>query len=321
MPARPSLAVTRQGPTQDPIERVRHFNRFYTRVLGLLDEGLLASPYSLTEARLLFEIAHGDGPSARDLAQGLGLDAGYLSRLLARLEADGLIARRADVDDARLRRLTLTAAGRAAQAPLEVASRAQLQALLGACPPERVAALLAAMHTIEQTLQGSGAVATVLRPLETGDLGWIIHRQARLYAAEYGWDQTYEALIAGICARYVEHFDPAGEHAWVAVQDGAIVGSVFVVRADPDVAQLRLLYVEPSARGQGVGALLTETCLAFARARGYRRMRLWTNDVLTDARRLYERAGFELIRREAHRSFGKDLVGEIWERDLSDGPR
>jgi len=301
--------------TQNLAEAVRHFNRFYTRQIGLLDEHLLASEFSLTEARILYELAHRPPLTTSSLCRELGLDSGYLSRVIARFEKKGLIHKSRAPDDARASQLQLTAAGRAAFAPLNEASRNEVTAML-----ERLSAggrqqLVDAMARI-QGLLGEGTSGWLLRDPQPGDMGWVVHRHGALYAQEYGWNADFEALVAEIVAKYVREFDPRLDRCWIAEKDGQVAGSVFVVRHDEETAKLRLLYVEPSARGLGIGRRLVEECLRFARNAGYRRMILWTNSVLTDARKIYEQAGFELIEEEPHHSFGKDLVGQTWSRVL-----
>lgn len=300
------------------IDAVRRFNRFYTRQIGLLEEGLLRSEFSLTEVRVLYELAHRQRPTATELCQELGLDAGYLSRLLKKFEARDLLVRTPSVEDARQSELTLTAAGRQAFEPLDRASHDQVAAMLAPLVASEREALVKAMRTIQRLLGDSHqpAVPYQLRPPQPGDLGWIIHRQAVLYAQEYGWDETYEALVAEILGQFVRHFDPESERTWIAEREGAVVGSVFVVRESAEVARLRLLYVEPSARGLGIGRRLVDECIRFARLKGYRRLTLWTNDVLVSARRIYQDVGFRLTREETHHSFGKDLVGQHWDLEL-----
>lgn len=300
------------------IDAVRRFNRFYTRQAGLLDEGLLQSEFSLTEVRVLYELAHRENPTAADLVRDLGLDAGYLSRILRKFSARGFLARRPSKRDARQSLLALTAAGRRAFAPLDRASGKAVSDLLAGVSEAGRAELLRAMRDIRRLL-GDAAGETlpvVFRSLETGDVGWITHRQAVLYHREYGWDETYEALVARILADFVDNFDPERERSWIAERGDQVVGSVFVMRKSDAVAQLRLLYVEPSARGLGIGRRLVDECIRFARGRRYERLVLWTNDVLVAARRIYEAAGFRLVEEEAHRSFGKDLVGQTWELEL-----
>jgi DNA-binding MarR family transcriptional regulator/GNAT superfamily N-acetyltransferase len=302
----------------DPVAAVRAFNRFYTRQLGLLDEALYRSAFSLTESRVLYELANRDGVTASDLARDLGLDAGYLSRVLAKFEAGGHLTRTPSASDARQSVLALTRAGRKAFAPLNRASQEQIAAMLQPLRPAERDRLVQSMRTIETLLGGvpEPKVPYVLRGLQTGDIGWIVRRQGMLYAQEHGWDETFEALVAEIAAAFVKTCNPKKERAWVAEREGEIVGSVFVVRQSDAIAKLRLLYVEPSARGLGIGRRLVEECIGFARARGYKTLTLWTNDVLVAARRIYQAAGFELVKEEKHHSFGKDLVGQNWDLAL-----
>jgi DNA-binding MarR family transcriptional regulator/GNAT superfamily N-acetyltransferase len=304
--------------SEDHISTVRAFNRFYTRQLGLLDEALYRSAFSLTESRVLYELAHRDGATASDLARDLGLDAGYLSRVLAKFEVGGHLTRTPSASDARQSVLALTRAGRKAFAPLNRASQEQIAAMLEPLRPADRDRLVRSMRTIETLLGGAPEpkVPYVLRGLQTGDIGWIIRRQGMLYAQEHGWDETFEALVAEIAAAFVKTCNPKKERAWVAEREGEIAGSVFVVRQSDAVAKLRLLYVEPSARGLGIGRRLVEECIQFARAKGYRTLTLWTNDVLLAARRIYQAAGFKLVKEERHHSFGKDLVGQTWDLAL-----
>jgi len=307
-----------EAPNKHLIDAVRAFNRFYTRQIGLLDEGLLQSAFSLTEARVLYELAHRDGLTATDLERDLGLDAGYVSRLLKKFERDDLISRSTLVSDARQSSIALTPAGRNAFAPLNKGSHDQVAALLDRLPASEQDRLVKSMRTVQALLDESAEpkIPYLLRPLQIGDIGWITGRQGLLYAQDYGWDETYEALVAEILAAFVKSFDPKWERSWIAERDGEVVGSVFVVRKSPEVAKLRLLYVEPSARGLGIGARLVDECIAFARAKGYKTLTLWTNDILGSARRIYQAAGFKLIDEERHHSFGKDLVGQTWDLDL-----
>lgn len=299
------------------ITAVRAFNRFYTRQIGILDEGLLDSGFSLTEARVLYELAHRDGPSAADLVRDLGLDPGYVSRMLKGFERRGLLVRAPSATDARQSVLALTDSGRAAFAPLERASEAQVAAMLAPLDSAGRAALVAAMDQVRDLLGSRPAAATYdLRPLQVGDIGWIARRHGMLYAEEYGWDGTFEAFVAELCAAFVRQHDPRHERAWIAERAGGIVGSVFIVRHSDSVAKLRMLYVEPAARGLGIGRHLVDEGIGFARTSGYRTLILWTNDILTAARHIYESAGFRLIAQERHHSFGKDLVGQTWELTL-----
>lgn len=300
------------------IATMRRFNRFYTQKIGVLQEGLLRSPFSLAEARVLYELAHREAPTASELARELGLDAGYLSRILRGFARRGLVDRRRSSADARRRPLSLTRRGRAAFAPLDRRSAAEIGALLKALSVEEQDRLIGAMKSIERLLSGQSEArpSFVLRPPRPGDIGWVIARHGALYAAEYGWDASFEAFVARIAAAFVEDHDPGRERCWIAELDGEPVGAAFLVAQSRTIAKLRMLIVEPRARGLGIGARLVEECLRFARQAGYRKITLWTNSVLTAARHLYERAGFRLIKSERHRSFGRDLIGEYWERAL-----
>jgi len=299
------------------VDAIRGFNRFYTGVIGVLGEGLLHTPYSLTEARVLFELAQRPLTEVAELRRGLDLDAGYLSRMLARFEADGLVARERSGEDARRQVARLTDPGRVVFAQLDALTAEQVERLLARLAGDEQRRLLAAMETIRRLLDGAPQPSQcTLRPLVPGDLGWVIHRHGALYRDEYGWDATFEALVARILADYAERGDTARESGWIAELDGAPVGCVFCMRRDDETAQLRLLLVEPRARGLGVGGRLVDACLDFAREAGYRRIMLWTNDVLTAARRIYERAGFTLDAEGPHHSFGHDLVEQTWSRDL-----
>jgi DNA-binding MarR family transcriptional regulator/GNAT superfamily N-acetyltransferase len=297
--------------------QLRRFNRFYTREIGVLDRHLFGSGYSLSEARVLYELAHGDKLTASDFVWRLGIDGGYLSRMLNAFEKDGLLVKRASETDRRVSYLALTEKGRAAYAGLDHVSQAAAEARLRPLGEARRQRLVAAMHEIETLFENGEDTRITLRPHRVGDMGWIVHRQARLYADEYGWDIGYEALIAEIAGRFVREFDAAREHCWIAERAGEVVGSVFLVRGDEEgVAKLRLLYVEASARGLGVGRRLVGECIASTRAKGYKRLDLWTQSILADACRLYAAAGFRLIREEPHHSFGHDLVGQFWSLDL-----
>ncbi|TIO74815.1 MAG: MarR family transcriptional regulator [Mesorhizobium sp.] len=310
--------TTHDHPGKERIDAVRAFNRFYTRQIGLLDEGLLKSPFSLTEARVLYELAHRDGLVASDLVRDLGLDPGYVSRLLKKFDERGLVERAASEADARRSSIMLTPAGREAFAPLNQDSHDQVRALLDRLTPADQERLVNAMLTVQSLLgdKPEPKVPYILRPLQVGDIGWITHRQGLLYAQDYGWDETYEALVAEILGEFVKNFVPQWERGWVAEREGEVVGSVFVVRKSPKVAKLRLLYVEPSARGLGIGRRLVDECIAFSRAKGYKTLTLWTNDILGSARCIYQAAGFKLVEEERHHSFGKDLVGQTWNLEL-----
>ena len=300
------------------IEAVRRFNRFYTRRLNLLQEGRLYSPYSLAEARVLYELAHREGLTASALGRELGLDPGYLSRILGGFRRRGLVARSRSSADGRRSHLSLTAAGRKAFAPLETRSRRELGALLGGLDDERQTQFIAAIGAAESALGGAdrAKASYLLRQHRPGDFGWIIGRHGALYAREYGWDGSFEALVAEIAAKFIRNHDPKIERCWIAEKDGINVGSVMLVRKSKSVAKLRLLLVEPEARGLGIGARLVEECIRFAREAGYRKVTLWTNSILIAARHIYERAGFALVQEERHHSFGHDLVGETWELAL-----
>jgi DNA-binding MarR family transcriptional regulator/GNAT superfamily N-acetyltransferase len=299
------------------IAELRAFNRYWTEIVGALRSGLLETRFSLTEARVLYELAQTGETELLDLRRRLGIDPAYLSRLVGRLEGEGLVATGRAAGDGRKRTASLTAAGRAAFADLDARSAADAGALLDRLAPGDRARLLGAMATVRGLLDGRDAGAlVVLRPPRPGDLGWVVRRNAEVYADEYGWDGEYETLVARIVADYAEGPDPERESVWIAELGGDPVGCVFCVARDAETAQLRLLLVDPAARGLGIGGRLVDECLAFARRAGYRRIVLWTNDVLTAARRVYERAGFALDSEEAHHSFGVPLHGQMWSRDL-----
>lgn len=301
----------------DTVAAVRQFSRFYTRRLGLLHEGLLSSPFSLTEGRLIYEIAQRNNVTARELGAELGLDSGYLSRIIQGFEDRGLIVRRPSDTDRRHILLSLTDAGQEAFRAIDARSRQEVEALLARLHPADQRRLAESLSEAERLMGGVEAPrrACVLRAPRAGDYGWVVHRHGVLYSQEYGWDETFEALVAEIVAGFARCHDPRHEACWVADQDG-VVGSVFLVRADDETAKLRLLYVEPRARGSGLGRTLVETSVEFARHAGYRRITLWTNNVLVAARRIYQGAGFRLVQAEPHHSFGHDLVGEEWELGL-----
>lgn len=323
-PAKPGRRPDGAAPIADlevRIARMRQFNRFYTRQIGVLQEGLLDSPFSLTQSRVLYELANRDGPTATELAAALDLDAGYLSRVLRGFTKQKLVARARSADDNRHYHLTLTAAGRRAFATLDKHSHAQASATLTALSEVDRNRLLGAMETIETLLAPSNAriatpVGYVLRDPLPGDYGWVVHRQAALYQQEYGYDQRFEGLLASVIAEFVANFDPSGERCWIAERDGAVIGSVFLVRKSKEVAKLRMLYVEPSARGLGVGKRLVQECVRHARRVGYRTMTLWTQRVLVAARSIYEAEGFRLVDVHEHSDFGQTDTGEIWERAL-----
>ncbi len=297
------------------IDAVRRFNRFFTRRIGVLREGLLHTPYSLTEARILFEIAHRNDLTASALSRELGLDPGYLSRIPARLEQQGLIDKVRSETDTRRRLLSLTTKGRGAFSLLDDRSREEVAEMLKDLSEEEQRRLLEAVQTIEGVLTKGFKFSEpfFLRTHEPGDMGWVVHRHGVLYAREYGWDERFEALVAQIVADFINNFDPAEERCWIAEMGGERVGCVFLVKASDTVAKLRLLLVEPEARRLGLGSRLVEECIRFARARGYKTLTLWTNSVLDAARHIYEQKGFRLVEEEEHHSFGKDLVGQNWE--------
>jgi DNA-binding MarR family transcriptional regulator/N-acetylglutamate synthase-like GNAT family acetyltransferase len=320
----PAVAeVETPGASAERVAAMREFNRFYTRRIGVLEEGLLDSPFSLAEVRILYELAHHDGLAASGLAADLSLDAGYLSRILQRLSRSGLVTRTRLAADARVRPLALTAKGKAAFAPLDRRSQRQVAALLGALPVAAQDRLLNAMRAIEALLADKQQLSPscALRAHRPGDMGWVIERHGALYAQEYGWDESFEALVAEIAAKFIREFDPGYERCWIAECEGQRAGSVFLVRKSATVAKLRLLIVDPTARGMGVGRQLVDACVDFARDRGYRKLTLWTQDNLQAARHIYKAAGFTCVRREKHTSFGRALVGETWDLDLRPASR
>lgn len=298
---------------EDRIAAVRRFSRHYTRVIGALQEGLLQSAFSLTEARVLYELAHRPGLTATTLRRALGVDAGYLSRILSGFADRGLLERRADAADRRQSTLRLTNSGRAAFAPLDARSRAEVAALLAPLPNSAQRDLVCAMSRIEILLGGIAPSAWRLREPRVGDIGWVVQRHGTLYAAEYGFDARFEALVARVAGAFLAQNDPVHERCWIAECDGVRLGSVFLMRTDDETAKLRLLLVEPAARKLGIGKQLVAECIGFARAAGYKRITLWTNDVLTVARGIYQTAGFRLISSKAHTMFGPSIVGEDWE--------
>ncbi len=300
------------------VEAVRRFSRFYTRKIGVLGEGLLGSPFSLTEARVIWELGHRGRTTARDLGRELGLDPGYLSRILRGFDSRGLIERQTADKDARQSILTLSRSGEAAFAKLNTRSQTEIAAMLETLSAEDQHRLVESLRVVEDVLGAAPSTREpyLLRPHQPGDMGWVVHRHGVLYCEEYGWDERFEALVAGIVAEFVRNFESRRERCWIAERDGESVGSVFLVRESDTVAKLRLLLVEPKARGLGIGARLVEECVRFARRTGYKRITLWTNSVLLQARALYEKAGFRLVKSEAHAVFGIELVGETWELDL-----
>ncbi|WP_329369264.1 bifunctional helix-turn-helix transcriptional regulator/GNAT family N-acetyltransferase [Streptomyces sp. NBC_00669] len=300
------------------VQEIREFNRFYTNLIGALDYSRhLHTPFTLTEARVLYELAHARRTDAADLRMELSLDAGHLSRMLSKFEERQLVTRRPSEQDARRQRIELTARGKEAASLLEERSQEAVGSLVGRIAPEDRPRLTDAMSTVREILHDDHRITTgprvTLRAPRPGDLGWAIERNAAVYATEYGWDEDYETLVARIVADYASDHDPQREAMWVAELDGERAGCVFCMRDDaPDTARLRLLLVDPAARGHGIGGRLVDTCIAFARQAAYTELVLWTNDVLAGARRIYERAGFELVAQKPHRSFGRELMGQDW---------
>jgi DNA-binding MarR family transcriptional regulator/GNAT superfamily N-acetyltransferase len=300
------------------IEVVRSFNRFFTKQIGVLHEGLLESRFSLAEVRVLYELAHRRSPTAREIASELNLDAGYLSRILRCFEEHGLLSRTPSGIDGRQSHLGLTKKGQKVFAPLNARASDEIAALLGKLSSAEQNRLVAAMQTIERLLSSQPVSKTpyLLRQHQPGDMGWVVYQHGVLYAREYGWDEQFEALVAEITARFIQNFDPKRERCWIAEIDGENVGSVFLVKKSETVAQLRLLLVDPKARGHGIGKRLVSECERFARQAGYRKIVLWTNSVLDASRHIYEEAGYRLIQEAPHHKFGHDLVGQTWELEL-----
>lgn len=298
------------------VDAVRRFNRFYTRKIGVLEQQLLESPYSLTEARVLFELAHRDEPTAKEIGADLGLDRGYLSRILQSFMDKGLVTRKPIPEDQRQFRLKLTAKGRLAFGRLNRSSHDDVGAMLQTLSMTGKERLIDAMATIEQLLEGKADHSIVLRPHQPGDMGWVIQQHGLLYAQEYGWDISFEGLVADIAAQFLREFDPTRERCWIAEIDGRRVGSVFLVKESAEVAKVRLLLVDPLGRGRGLGKRLVAEAVAFARSCGYRKITLWTQSMLLAARGIYQDAGFVHIASKPHHSFGQDLVGETWELSL-----
>jgi DNA-binding MarR family transcriptional regulator/N-acetylglutamate synthase-like GNAT family acetyltransferase len=308
---------TKSSLTQQ-VDDIRHFNRFYTQQMGALSEGLLRSPFSLTEARVLYELAHREQPTATELGRELGLDGGYLSRILREFHKKGLVEKRPSKSDGRQSLLRLTKKGQKEFATLNERSHDEVAAMLERLSEDEHRRLIEAMHSIKGVLGAvpEPKVPYIIRHHQPGDMGWVVHRHGVLYAREYKWDDRFEALVAQIVADFIKNFDPKRERCWLAEMNGEVVGSVFLVRKTKTVAKLRLLLVEPKARGLGMGNRLVDECIRFARHAGYRKITLWTNDVLVAARHIYERAGFVLVQEEKHHSFGHDLVGQNWELKL-----
>jgi DNA-binding MarR family transcriptional regulator/N-acetylglutamate synthase-like GNAT family acetyltransferase len=300
------------------VETVRRFNRFYTKKIGVLHERLLRSPFSLTEARVIYELANHEKTTATELCYELGLDAGYLSRILRSFQKRSLVKKQLSPTDGRQTLLSITKQGKAAFTTLNARSHDEVGAMLGDLSAANQHRLVKAMDTIEELLgpRTEPKAPYLLRLHQVGDMGWIVHRHGLLYAEEYGWDEQFEALVAGIVAKFIQHYHPKQERCWIAEMEGEIVGSVFLVKQSKTVVKLRLLLVEPKVRGLGLGTRLVNECIRFARQVGYRKIVLWTNSVLHAARHIYEKAGFRLVREEPHHSFGHDLVGQTWELEL-----
>jgi DNA-binding MarR family transcriptional regulator/GNAT superfamily N-acetyltransferase len=307
-------------PEQDSnaqVQALRAFNRFYTRKIGVID-GTASSPFSLAEARVLYELAHHQQATATAIRKSLGLDAGYLSRIITELERHKLVTREQSKDDERQKFLVLTGKGRRAFAPLDQRSNRDVSAMLEPLSPTDRKQLVDAVQTVRSLLGDLPRPTTpyLLRPHQPGDMGWIVHRQAILYANEYGWDETYEALAAEIVGQFIKNYDPKRERCWIAEQNGVRVGAVFVAKGSDTTAKLRLLHVEPQARGLGIGKRLVNECIRFSRQAGYQKLTLWTQSILLAARHIYKQAGLRLVREEPHHSFGKDLIAETWELPL-----
>ena len=300
------------------IKAIRHFNRFYTRQIGVLNQGLLDSPYSLTEARVLYELAQKETCTATELGSELNLDMGYLSRMLASFQKKGLVQKEVSLKDGRQSLLRLRPAGQEAFALLNQRSSQEIKGMLSTLSAPEQEQLVKAMRTIEALLnpQAQERPAVVIRPLQPGDMGWVVSRHGALYAQEYNWDISFEGFVAQIAADYLKNLDPQKERGWIAEVNGENAGCVFIVKKSDEAAKLRMLLVDPSARGLGIGKRLVEECIRFARQRGYRKMTLWTNSCLLAARHIYQQAGFQLTESEAYHDFGQDLVGETWDLDL-----
>ena len=300
------------------VEAVRRFNRFYTKQIGVLHEGLLRSPFPLTEARVIYELAHHEKTTATELCNELGLDAGYLSRILRSFKKRNLINKQLSQTDGRQNLLSLTERGQEAFATLNARSHNEVGTMLSALSAADQTHLVKAMHTIEDLLgaQPEHKAPYLLRIHQPGDMGWVVYRHAVLYIEEYGWDEQFEALVAGIVAKFIQSYNPKQEHCWMVEMEGEIVGSVFLVKQSKTVAKLRLLLVEPKSRGLGLGTRLVRECIHFARQVGYRKIVLWTNNVLHAARHIYEKAGFRMVHQQPHHSFGHDLIGQTWELKL-----
>jgi len=309
-------------PADPSVAAVRAFNRFYTQRIGVLRNGLLESPFSLTELRVLYEVARRDQPAASKLGKEMGIDPGYLSRILHGFESKGLLARASSPSDARQNLLSLTDKGRETFAALDARQSREVAALLGGLSPAQKAHLVQSLQSVQQLLGGEPQAASekapyLLRLHQPGDMGWVVHRHGVLYSREWGYDERFEALVAEICAHFIRYYDPRRERCWIAEKDGNIAGSVFLVKKSKTVAKLRLLLVEPSARGLGIGSRLVAECVRFGRSAGYRKITLWTQSELHAARHIYEEAGFRLAGKKGHDSWGrKNLVAETWDLKL-----
>lgn len=307
--------------TRGDVLAFRQFNRFWTRLIGTLNEGLLSTNYGLAEARVIYEVATRSAANASDIADALGMDPAYLSRMLGKFETAALLKRRVSKQDNRRADLILTRRGRVAFRTLDKLSQKQARGILDALSLSDRDQLIRSMKAIEEILAKDALQrpAFVLRPHRPGDMGWVVHREAAVYAEEYGWDETFEALAARIVADFITNFDPRRERCWIAEIDGQPAGHIFLVKDpdNPDTAKLRLLLVESNARGKGLGQVLVNECIRFARASGYRKITLWTQSILVAAHRIYERAGFHLVKEEPHHSFGRDLIGQTWELEVS----
>ena len=299
------------------VAEVRAFNRFYTRLIGVLGDSHLESPFSLAQVRVLYELANQPAPTATTLCSELALDPGYLSRMLRELERGGLVTKQRSATDGRRQQLALTGQGKRVIRDLDRKATAAIENMLERVPPDRQPAVVQGMQQIRGAFEPCSAKPYLLRPHRPGDMGWIVHRHGVLYAEEYGWDERFEGMVARIAADFIASFDPAREHCWIAERDGAIVGSVFLVARAKTIAQLRMLYVEPSTRGLGIGRRLVAECTRFARQAGYRKIMLWTNDVLISARKIYQAEGYRLVSEEPHDEFGERMVGQTWELALT----
>jgi DNA-binding MarR family transcriptional regulator/N-acetylglutamate synthase-like GNAT family acetyltransferase len=314
--------MSAEAPIAGDAAAMRAFNRFYTQKIGVLDATPLGGPFSLTEGRVLYELAHRNAPTASELCRDLALDRGYLSRILSRFEKKGLVERSPSKVDGRQNHVAFTEKGAAKFCEIDRAWQAATENLIAPLPKRDRRSVVSAMGRIRSLLDGeakagvAAAARVVLRPPRPGDMGWIVQRHGAVYGAEYGWNNEFEALVAEIVAAFIRNYDPAREHCWIAERDGAPAGCVFLLKETEEVGRLRLLFVDPSARGHGIGRKLVEACIDEARKVGYKKLTLWTNDVLVSARRIYQAAGFHLVKEWPDRKFGKDLVGQDWDLEL-----